>query len=478
MTLKGAPWRRWPARWGLVWKFLQNRCRFVLALLVGTAAWTGYAEARDLPLYYYNLALQARANYERALTTNRPDVVRAYYDYSLAAHDDYVRAYQAFYGRPGVRTVAARPDSNRVFASLLGDPGNVALNVRYAQLAEAEGAPRKALTAYQRALRLDPKNVAAQQGLDRVVALLGPDATKGILTRSKDQVDERQQAADAAGSETFMSLEGGFRYETSASGRPDIIPREDSFILNASGSLVDERTVGTITDFRLRTDFYVYADFYIDNDNSDYDLISLKVGPVFPISKEWQFVVMPFAEASFLDYKHFSHKGGVSAAFENLGDHWLNTVEVKLGREDFSSDFDGRDATQPEIAATLVAYDLINKKDHFFFTPTFAYNNAEESRFRYLQPGLSLQYESPIASSFILGMTLSYFARLYEGKEINVARNRRDANFLAAPTLTYKGFIFDSVDLIGRYSFEQNWSNDGAQNYDSHSVGLNVKWDY
>ena len=442
------------------------------------AVWAGYAQARDLPLYYYNLALQARANYERALATNRPDVIRAYYDYALAAHDDYVRTYQAFYGQPMVQTVAARADSGQVFAALLKDPSNVALNLRYAQLAEAEGAPRKALTAYQRALRLDPRNAVAQQGLERVAALLGPDATKGLLVRSKDRTHDRQQAARATGAETAISLDGGFRYETSGSSRPDIIPREDSLILNASGSLVDERTLGTIKSFRLRTDLFVYADFYLDNSDNDYDLLSLKLGPVFPLSKEWQLAVLPFAEVSFLDYKRFSHKGGFSAAFENLSDHWLNTVEVKLGREDFSSDFEGRDASQPEITATMALYDIINKEDYFFVTPTFAFNNAEQSRFRYLQPGVSLQYETPVAKTFLIGMNLSYFARLYEGKEIDVARNRRDANFLVAPMLTYKGFLLDSIDLIGRYSYEQNWSNDAAQNYASHSVDLNVKWDY
>lgn len=388
------------------------------------AAWGGCAQARDLPLYYYNLALQARANYERALATNRPEVIRAYYNYALAAHDDYVRAYQAYYGQPVVQPVAARPV------------------------------------------------------VQRVAATPGPDATKGKLARTKTKTEDRKQAATAPADKTTLSLSGGFRYATDTSGRPDIIPREDSFILNTTASLLDERKLGSIRSFRLRTDFSVYADFYLDNSESDYDVLSLKLGPVFPLSKEWQLAVLPFGEVSFLDYKRFSHKGGFAAAIENLGDHYLHTLEVKFGRENFSSDFDGRDAGQPEINATLAFYDTFDKADKFFVTPSFAFNNAEDSRFRYLQPGVSLQYETPFGKSVLFALTLNYFARLYEGKDINVARNRRDANFLASPTLTYKGFIFDSVDLIGHYSYRQNWSNDGAEDYESHSVGLNVKWDY
>jgi hypothetical protein len=441
------------------------------------AAWLGCAQARDLPLYYYNLAQAAKVNYERAVLTNRPDVIQAYYNYALSAHEDYVRAYEAFYG--GARTtVATAPNSGQVFAALIQKPGDIALNLQYAQLAEAEGAPRKALTAYQRALRLDPKNVAAQKGLQRVTALLGPDATKGLLLRSRDEVENRRAGANARGSATILSTNTGIRYESSTSGRPDIIPRTNSAIVNASASLFDERTLGSMRDFRIRTDLSVDADFYIDNQASDYDTISLKLGPVFPLANSWQLSLAPFVEVNFLDYKYFSHKGGVSAAIENLKDHWLNTITVKFGRENFSSDFNGQDASQPEISATLAAYNLLYKNDYFFLTPALAYNNAEFDRFRYVQPGFSTQYNVPLEKNFHFGLDMAYFNRFYDDSEPTVARNRRDYNFLIGPSLTIKGFVLDSIDLVGRYSYERNWSNDSTQRYNSHTTGLNAKWDF
>lgn len=475
MTGKGVPSRGSPARLSTVWK----RCRFISAIFIFMVAWLGYAQARDLPLYYYNLAQSARANYERSLLTNRPDLIDSYYKYAVATHEDYVRAYNAFYGQAAQQAVAVAPDSGQVFAELLKDPGNIALNLRYAQLAEAEGAPRKALTAYQRALRIDPNNTAALQGLERIAAVLGPDATKGLLLRSKDDVDNRKDAAAASGSETVFSLDGGFRYDTSASGRPDIIPRSDSFIFNASGSVFDERTLGKIRDFRLRTDLYVYSDIYLDNRDSDYNLLSLKVGPVFPLASDWQLALTPFGEISFLDYKRFSHKGGAAVSIENLQYHWLNTAEFKLGRENFSSDFEGRDAAQAEFSATFALYNLIRKDDYFFLTPGLAYNNADQDRFRYLQPAISAQYEIPVIAKLLFAADVSFFSRLYDGSEDTVpGGTRRDFNLSTGPTLTYKGFILDSIDLIARYAYEKNYSNDSTQRYESHSAGLNVKWDY
>ena len=75
-------------------------------------------------------------------------------------------------------------------------------------------------------------------------------------------------------------------------------------------------------------------------------------------------------------------------------------------------------------------------------------------------------------------MLVSHFTRLYEGSEINVAKDRRDAKFVVSPAFIYSGFFFDSTDLTAQYHFVQNLSNDGAQDYKSHSVGVNVKWNY
>ena len=161
-----------------------------------------------------------------------------------------------------------------------------------------------------------------------------------------------------------------------------------------------------------------------------------------------------------------------------MQDHWLNTIEFKLARENFSSKFKGRNAAQADISATFALYSLLRKDDYFFLTPGLVYNNAGQDRFRYLQMVISAQYEIPIIKKLLFGANITYFSRLYDGSEVDVASERRDFNVIAGPSLTYKGLILDSIDIVGRYSYEQNWSNDSTQQYESHSTNLNVKWDY
>jgi len=74
---------------------------------------------------------------------------------------------------PGVAAELAR-----VYAQILRDPTNSALNLRYAELAETSGKLRWALAAYERVLVNDPGSAEAQAGLQRVRRRLQPDSTQ------------------------------------------------------------------------------------------------------------------------------------------------------------------------------------------------------------------------------------------------------------------------------------------------------------
>ena len=473
MTGKGVPSLESPVRSYVVW----GPCRFISALLVIMAAWVVCVQAKELPLHYYNLAQAARANYEHSLVTKRPDLINSYYNYAIATYEDYVRAYNAFYGQIIQQAIAA-PNSDQVFSALQKDPGNIALNLRYAQLMEAEGAKSKALIAYQRTLRFDHNNAAAKEGLERTSSILGPATTKELLLRTKHDVDNGETTTNINSAKTTFSVDGGFRYATNASGRSDIIPRTDSPILNASGSILDERTLGKMHDFRLRTDLFVYSDLYLRDRDSDYNRLSLKVGPVFPLASNWQLALAPFGEINFLNYERFSDTGGASVSVENLQGHWLNVAELKLSRENFSSEFKSRNAAQAELSATLALYNLLRKGDYFFLIPGLKYNNAEQDRFRYMEPAVSAQYEIPFLKKLLFRANITYFSRFYDDSGVDVAGQQHDSNLTSKPSLAYKGFIQDTIDIVGSYSYEQNWSNDSTQQYDSHSAGVNLKWNY
>ena len=66
----------------------------------------------------------ARVNYEHSLLTKRSDLINSYYNYAIATYEDYVRAYNAFYGQTVQKP--SPPNSNQVYIALQQDPGNIA----------------------------------------------------------------------------------------------------------------------------------------------------------------------------------------------------------------------------------------------------------------------------------------------------------------------------------------------------------------
>jgi hypothetical protein len=421
MNMMGAPWRVCPAGWRNVWKPGRaiSALFIIIAAAVVFAQSAAQAQPRDLPLYYYQKALEARANYVRSLKTNRPDVIRAYYDYALAAHDDYVRAYRAFY--------AQQP-----------------------QIVQASAHPPQVAMA--------PK----------------PTPAKTRPVRHKEAEEMRREVAQT--DKTTLHTAFGFRYQTNTSGRPTIIDRVDSIIFNLDATLLDERSLSS--DFRWRTLFNADADFYVSNGDHNFQTLMLQTGPVFPVAKGWQIAFAPFAEVNINDNKYFSYRAGVGTALENLGDSWLNNLQVKFARETFSDEFPGYDANQPEVSATFAAYSLFDKGDILYLTPSAIYNDAETDALHYWQPGFLIQYDAAIMEKLRIAFDFEWFSRLYDGGGINVAGNRRDTNFRIGPTLTYRGFFVDDVALVARYNVINNLSNDREQDYASHVSSINMKWQF
>ena len=74
---------------------------------------------------------------------------------------------------------------------------------------EAEGTKFKALLAYQRALRVDHNNAAAN-GFERISSILGPTTTKELLLRSKHDVDNGKTTTNVNSTKTTLSFDGGF----------------------------------------------------------------------------------------------------------------------------------------------------------------------------------------------------------------------------------------------------------------------------
>ncbi len=69
-----------------------------------------------------------------------------------------------------------------VFDQLLSNPDDPALNLRYAELAMAQGDTRKALAAYERVLARDPGNAEVRRAYKKVKRQLQPAVTAFTLS--------------------------------------------------------------------------------------------------------------------------------------------------------------------------------------------------------------------------------------------------------------------------------------------------------
>ena len=423
MKFLGTPGSRLSAEVGSLWCPILNSLRLGLAVFVIVATSSPGAISQDLPLYYYERALQARFNYENALLTNNSAVIKAYYEYALATHDDYIRSYRARRGR-----VAFQPEKNVD-----------------TKVPKHRGQPQENLSTQ---LQHSP----AEKNL-----------SQGARSHNKG---------------TSITLGVGFLSDTNTSIRPEIIKPESDLIISATALLLNESTLSTDHRYYLRTKFNANAKLNIENSENGHDLFSLKAGPVMRVSEKWQISGLPFAEVNLLNYKYFSHSNGFAIALENTQQYWINEITLEFGREFFTKKYESYEAAKQQIAANLLFSDSLRNSDQLSIRPVFSYIKARGSQYTYFNPGIVLRYRVPIADSARMSIQVSHFTRLYEGSEIDVSNNRRDTTFVASPAFTYSKFFFDSTDLTAQYRFVQNWSNDGAQDYKSHSVGLNVKWKY
>src|SRR5262245_15720031 len=122
----------------------------------------------------------------------------------------------------------ARADElDNLHQKILQRPGDTALNLRFAQLAEKAGKLRWALAAYERAAANDPDNQEVLDGLTRVRRALQPDTTS-------------------------LTVQAGAQYESRP--RYYLPPRHSELQGVGLAALLDERTLGSL---RWRTNAVV-----------------------------------------------------------------------------------------------------------------------------------------------------------------------------------------------------------------------------
>ncbi|MHA1538471.1 MAG: tetratricopeptide repeat protein [Alphaproteobacteria bacterium] len=355
------------------------------------------------------------------------------------------------------------PGLRRVYQQILGDPANTGLNLRYARMAERLGLLRKALSAYERILINDPGNREARRGSREILEALKPDFTR------------------------WTAIFGG-EYASNPRLRNGRTANTDGDFTGTGRLLVeDERRIG---GRRWRTNGQFFANLHKRFRSLDYGYIGGDTGPRLAARGGWTVRPALGAAYSWLDQKTFLTEVSVKLGIEAPAGGAFQRIDFRFAYDFIGSNFSNeRNGVVFEATPQFALNNLAKRGDVLTIRPSFLYNGASGAEpnpalvrgdlfpNRYQQYALRLTYFVPFLDGRVFaGLTFDSSVRLYTVKPFGESARRRDTYLAPGAQLIFPKLLHPKHDLIIKYRFENNVSNDGIQNFQNHTAGFRSVW--
>lgn len=352
---------------------------------------------------------------------------------------------------------APADEMSAVFERLMLNPADPALNIRYAELAQQRGEPRKALAAYERILAADPGNRDVARAYKRIKLKLQPAVTE-------------------------LTVETGFSFETNPRQVPDgSILKESDVTYDGVLQLFDERTIG---NHRWRTLAYGRAQIQGDDTDLTDVTVSASTGPVFDLGKGTRLHVALGIGGGWLDDDWLYRDLLMRFTLEKLFNGATQSVSATIAKREVNSDFNGSGGLLAEISGRYLFANKLRQGDALFLLPRLVISKPDGEGpgrvFRrdlylgdFIETGGRAVYYAPVAKGrAFLGGGFGVYWRDYDQNVANAANDREDV--LIEPTAHFLlPGIFDSkFDFRIDYRYEHNNSNDPTEDFDNHVVGM------
>ncbi len=350
---------------------------------------------------------------------------------------------------------AAADEMADVYAQILADPGNIALNLHYAALAEAAGKPRLALAAYERILLNDPDNAEAQIGIKRIMRKLQPNTTRWIAS-------------------------AGAGWEANPSQVPS--HEDSSMIETASLAVRDTRYFGSTA---WQTDALGVVNIVNNESHLDYGFLGGETGPVFD-TDSW-FSIHPAAGVgySYFDHTTFYTEATGSVTLEGVTAGADQIIRLKVGYRDYASHFTTDGGWYAHLNARWSVPHIFTPSDVFIISPwarwsdinggVFVALNRESEPGRYFEVGSDFAYFAPVNERLVLGANLTLADRWYrEPGLVSGKDDRHDTLVEPGATLIFKHVFWAQSDLRVQYRHMDNNSNDKARDFRDDIVTINI----
>lgn len=367
-----------------------------------------------------------------------------------------VKALCALFLLPFLLPLQASADEMAaVFNRLMLDPGNVSLNMHYAELALAKGETRKAFAAYERILASDPDNREAKRAYRKAKANLKPRVTQFTLF-------------------TGLAWESNPRQLPSGDSRSD-----DDALLEAALLLYDERT---IMSRRWRTLGQASGHLLLDTDDLNDVYLSIASGPVFDISSKTQLHIAPGTSAAWLDDDWLWRDGSVRMAIERRNKGNAQTVTTTVKYRDTNSSFSGDDGLIVDVEGRFLKTSKFRQGDALYLLPRFRYSepggNGPDRVFQnalfpgnYIEYGGRVLYYSPVLSKkAYLGAGFGVYQRDYDQNVAFGFKDRSDVMLVPSAHMLVPNVRGSKFDFRLEYRYEHNDSDDATEDFNNHVV--------
>lgn len=355
----------------------------------------------------------------------------------------------------GTRTAAA-DELDDLFLRILVNPTNVDLNLQYARLAEDKGILRKALATYERILMQDPDNTDAQKGYYRI-----------------------RRALEPAYTDYTVSLAG--RYETNARQSPKSVGHEDDFTIRGQVDLRDERT---LMGRRWRTEGVFLGDLHADVSDLDFVHVDAVTGPMFDIGNRVRLHTALGGSYAMLDGSDLYGEAVAKLGIEGILEGALQRLDIRVAYRDIGGRFSDADGVVVDVIGRLTHPNVIVDNDVFVLYPRIRFsagiggNGAAAAIPERLYPGDYFEYGGstayyfPLMESVLLGATFNGYYRDYDQAIQGGGKDRHDFFIAPGAQVVFKDVLGPNTAFRVEYRYEQDFSNDNAEDFVNHVIGI------
>jgi hypothetical protein len=350
---------------------------------------------------------------------------------------------------------ASARELDALYARVLRDPGNTELNLRFAKLAEEQGAPRWALMAYERVVLNDPNNWEAKVGLMRVRRAMQPDYT-------------------------LVTIDLGTGYE---SNPLYYMPGGKSAWLGQGLiGLRDERKIGGQT---WRTDAAVFGQVNSRYGDLNYAHAGGEIGPVWDLMPGLSLTPMLGAAAAYFNDRFYYGEGSASATFEGWTEGIYRSLRFRAAYRSYDDFFPSQEGWYGDIRGRVVIPKLFGDGTTFVVSPWVLWSDisgtvqnalvVEVQPGAYTEWGGRVEFYKSLTAWVTVGASFQASRRDYRN-DIVVATgaDRKDTLLIPGALVLLPGFFWKEWDLRFDYRYLHNNSNDATKEFNDHIITASV----